>query len=329
MSEREPLPWQAAIWAQLAPAREAGRLTHAWLMCGPGGIGKRHFVGAWTARLLCETARGTEAACGRCRSCIQLAAASHPNLLWLKPEVDAKTGKTKRDISVDQLRHLIDRLQLNSHYGQLKIGVIDPADALNASGMNAVLKTIEEPTGDALLILISERPMALAATLRSRCQRVAFAPPPVDQSLEWLAAQASGASVDRSLLAAAGHAPLKALEWLRSDQISERGRWRREWLEIADRGADPVATASAFKERERTALWLADFYQFCVELLKLRLLRSADALGNLAQRLPAPALEAMSSEALESQRRLQQNANPQQLAESLMIAWWRWTRVRR
>jgi DNA polymerase-3 subunit delta' len=329
MSVPVPLPWQNPLWAQLAPAREAGRLTHAWLMSGPEGIGKRQFVAAWTARLLCETASGTEVACGRCRSCLQLAAATHPNLMWLRQEVDAKTGKTKRDISVEQLRQLIDRLQLNSHYGQLKIGVVDPADALNASGMNAVLKTIEEPTGDALLILISERPMALAATLRSRCQRVAFATPPTEQSLAWLAAQASAGAVDRALLEAAGNAPLKALDWLRSDQVSERQRWRREWLEIAERGGDPVGLVAAFKERERMALWLADFYRFCGELLKLRLLRSTDSLGGLAQRLPAPALEALSNEALEAQRRLQQNANPQQLAESLMIAWWRWTRVRR
>jgi DNA polymerase III subunit delta' len=177
-----PQPWQQERWRQIQGAHAAGRLAHALLLAGPRGVGKDHFANGLAAFLLCEHADPAQKPCGACRSCTQLAAGTHPNLMRLAPAED------KRDIAIDDVRALLDRLHLSSHYGQAKVAIVSPADTLNASGVNALLKTIEEPPPATHVVLVSERWRALPATLRSRCQIVRFARPraaEADAADEW------------------------------------------------------------------------------------------------------------------------------------------------
>jgi DNA polymerase-3 subunit delta' len=166
-----PQPWQQDRWQQMLAAHAAGRLAHALLLAGPRGLGKEQFARGLASFLLCEVSPPGERPCGACRSCAQLAAGTHPNLMVLAPAED------KRDIAIDDVRTLLDRLHLSSHYGQAKVAIVAPADALNAGGVNALLKTIEEPRPATHLLLVAERWRALPATLRSRCQIVRFARP--------------------------------------------------------------------------------------------------------------------------------------------------------
>jgi DNA polymerase-3 subunit delta' len=164
-----PQPWQQERWQQIRAAHAAGRLAHALLLAGPRGIGKEQFAHGLASFLLCEG--GGSRPCGACRSCAQLAAGTHPNLMRLAPAED------KRDIAIDDVRDLLDRLHLSAHYGQAKVAIVAPADTLNANGVNALLKTIEEPPPATHILLVAERWRALPATLRSRCQIVRFARP--------------------------------------------------------------------------------------------------------------------------------------------------------
>ncbi|MGQ0587876.1 MAG: DNA polymerase III subunit delta' [Gammaproteobacteria bacterium] len=164
-----PKAWQQERWQQVQAAHAGGRLAHALLLAGPRGAGKNHFADGLARFLLCEAGGGKP--CGQCRSCAQIAAGTHPNLMRLAPAED------KRDIAIDDVRDLLDRLRLSSHYGQAKIAIVSPADALNASGVNALLKTVEEPPPATHLMFVAERWRALPATLRSRCQILRFAPP--------------------------------------------------------------------------------------------------------------------------------------------------------
>ena len=162
-----PKPWQEERWRQVRAAHAGGRLAHALLLAGPRGAGKDHFADGLARFLLCEAAGARP--CGQCRSCVQIAAGTHPNLMRLAPAED------KRDIAIDDVRDLLDRLHLSSHYGQAKIAIVSPADALNANGANALLKTVEEPPPATHILLVAERWRALPATLRSRCQILRFA----------------------------------------------------------------------------------------------------------------------------------------------------------
>lgn len=203
-------PWLASARAAIASAEAGGRLPHALLIQGIAGLGKAALA-EWIARYaLCE-APGADA-CGVCPSCRWVAAGNHPDLMRVGVEED------KKQIAVDSVRAMITALTLKSYRGRRKVALLQPADALNANGANALLKTLEEPSGSALLILVAARPERLPATVASRCQRIKVRPPTGPVAVEWLAAQRSGTDWSTPLALTAG-APLAALAWADIPQV--------------------------------------------------------------------------------------------------------------
>lgn len=297
------LPWQRAHWQRLTAAIREQRLSHALLLAGPGGVGKRHFAQAFCAYLLCE-ARQAETACGQCRGCVQRAAGSHPNLSLLSPE------EGKRDIGVDAVRETIAKVSVSSHYAQAKLVIVDPADQLSLGAVNALLKTLEEPPKATHFLLISQRPALLPATVRSRTQLLRFPVPPREDALAWLARFAP--QVDDEALDEAGGAPLRALAWLEDGRLEQRRAWAQLLEAVASRRQSPLAAAGTVA-REQTAAffeWLADW---CVRGLRAAL--SGDP------RLPASVYEQFSRDVYDAIRALSGNANAQLTVESTMMRW--------
>lgn len=146
----------------LQAAIEHQRIAHAYLFDGPDGIGKKLVAQALARVFLCETANG----CGDCAACTKIDAGTHPDFYPL--EADGTT------IKIDQIRTLQPQLALRSFGGRGKVCLIDNAERMTHEAANALLKTLEEPTADTLIILISSRPESLLATIRSRCQRLRF-----------------------------------------------------------------------------------------------------------------------------------------------------------
>jgi DNA polymerase III subunit delta' len=179
-------PWLRPALTQLETAHAAKRLGHGWLLAGPAGIGKINLALVLAGRLL---ARETPAGPPTQLSAPDAVAAMrdrhtpvdhHPDLHWLFPEED------KRTISVEQIRDAAETLTLRSHAGGAKVVVIEPADGMTSSAANALLKTLEEPSGDTYLMLLSHQPQRLPATIRSRCQRLNLARPPAEELATWL-----------------------------------------------------------------------------------------------------------------------------------------------
>jgi DNA polymerase-3 subunit delta' len=154
------------------------RLPHALLFTGADGIGKRSLALAFVARLQCE--HDGEDACGECSSCRQIAAASHPDVQLLS------VTPGKKEIGIDRIRDVKRFMQLQPLRGKAKAAVIDEADLLTIPAQNALLKVLEEPPPRSFLLLVSSNPGALLATVRSRCQRLQFAPLPTDTVVEIL-----------------------------------------------------------------------------------------------------------------------------------------------
>lgn len=332
MSEVQVLPWQTVLWGRVNEARRAGRLGHALLLAGPAGVGKRLFAARLAASLLCESVDGDGAPCGMCRGCVQRIAGTHPNLIWLTREYNEKTDKEKRDISMEQLRTMMERLGLASHYGQSRVVVIDPADALNASGVNAVLKTVEEPPPGIHILLISERPMALAPTLRSRCQRLSLPLPAREVAEQWLASRLPGVDA-AAALGEAGGAPLTALEAHATGGLEEhQASWREALMAVASQRLDPLSAAARVAPPgsrltpELVQEWLHQLQRMLHRLLRTIVgLETDPGLRRLAEKLGVGHVDQLLAELVEGQRRLQGNANPQLMVESLMISWWRRT----
>lgn len=213
----EWLPWHASAVEHLQRSWKAQRVPHALLLQGAAGIGKRNLAAWLSASLLCESKPGPGLdRCGSCTSCTLIAAGSHPDLNWVVPEED------KQQIAIDQLREACERLTRTSFRQGYKIAIIDPAHQMTPAAANSLLKTLEEPSRDSLLILITSRPSSLLATIRSRCQRVSVGGPNAREAIEWVSAK-TGKQISEQLLAFAGRAPLRALEYAdgRFDAINE------------------------------------------------------------------------------------------------------------
>lgn len=199
-------PWTLAQWQQLQQRRKAQQLPHAVLLAGPEGLGKRAFARDLAQSLLCEQPGTDGQPCGQCRGCARFKANTHPDFFMLEPE---DTGKA---IKVDQVRELIRQFSLASHQASgYRVAIVQPAERMNLAAANSLLKTLEEPPSNTLILLLSATSSLLPATILSRCQRLDFSPPPYEQAVAWLLAQ-PGIQAEQApaLLALSGGAPVAA-----------------------------------------------------------------------------------------------------------------------
>jgi DNA polymerase-3 subunit delta' len=200
----DSLPWLKDAQQRIRAAFNAGRVPHSLLVLSAPGLGAERLVNWVTALALCESAG--ERPCDSCASCRLLRSDTHPDVHVVQLEEDAQ------QIKVDQVRELIESLTLSSYRGGYKIGVIEGAEALNANGANAFLKSLEEPAPRTMLILIARPNHRLPATIASRCLRLELRPPPTAAALEWLKANSSSIKPWNAALALSGGAPLLALQ---------------------------------------------------------------------------------------------------------------------
>lgn len=164
---------------QFTSAWATRRLHHAWLLCGPKGVGKATFALAAAKRVLADAA-GPPSGLPTLETrddhpMVKLVeAGSHPDMRWLQRLVSEKTGNLARNISVDQIRGLGDFMSMTAALSPWRVAVIDTVDELEASGANALLKMLEEPPANTLFFLVSHAPGRLLPTIRSRCRRLEF-----------------------------------------------------------------------------------------------------------------------------------------------------------
>jgi len=247
--------------AVLAAAARSGRLHHAWLLAGPPGIGKATLAFRFARWLLAgqpADAPGQPPLHLAATDPVfrRVASAAHADLMTLAPEVAA--GKVKRQIPVDQARDVPRFLSLTPAEGGFRVVVLDEAEAMHPGAANALLKTIEEPARNTVLLIVSGTASALLPTIRSRVRRLnlaPLAPAPMGRLLgRWLPDMAP-ADRDRLSLAAAG-SPGQALllaegEGLALAQEADRVLAalarpdERLWFLLADRLA-AVRDGSAF-----------------------------------------------------------------------------------
>lgn len=200
-------PWQMQQWQRLMVSLSNHEFPHALLLTGPVGMGKQLFALKLAARLLCSG--DSIWPCDTCRSCQWIKNQTHPDLLFLKCAPDSKV------IKIDQVRHLLELLAQTSQQNKRQVVLIDPAEAMNTAAANALLKVLEEPTGEIVFLLISHQPGALLSTIRSRCQHIVFPTPPSNVSLAWLKEQLPEQHHQIDLfLTLAEYVPLRALTFM-------------------------------------------------------------------------------------------------------------------
>ncbi|GLQ97488.1 DNA polymerase III subunit delta' [Dyella mobilis] len=247
-------PWHAEHWARLQARRQREALAHALLLCGPRGLGKREFLRRFVRGLLCQRSSEGEA-CGACRSCALFDAGTHPDYVSLSFGL-RKDGVQRSEIVVDQIRELSARLATASQFGGWQIASIDPADAMNAAAANALLKTLEEPASQTMLILVADEPWRMPATIRSRCQRIDFQLPAAEAALDWL--QQAGVRDAEAILVAAGGNPGLARAWSEEGALAWRQEVRKDLAALAAGRGDAMEIGKRWLDgATEQRLWFA------------------------------------------------------------------------
>ena len=182
------LPWHDATLERALALKSSGRLPHAILLADAGQRDIGGFVMQLVALLLCDAPENSHP-CGACEACRLLMAGTYADFGLVTLEVDDKTGKPAKNIKIEQIRELIHDLGLTRRYERLKIAAIYPAEALSRAGANALLKTLEEPAAQTLLLLVTHNAGRIPITLRSRCQRWNLDRPPAPDACAWLESQ--------------------------------------------------------------------------------------------------------------------------------------------
>src|SRR5216117_442792 len=179
----------------LQAALRSQRLAHALLFHGEEQIGKRLTARVLAQAVNCEAIPTPDPpdACGVCRSCHQIETGAHPDVTIQA----ATSGKGE----TDQTREIESRFIYRPLIGRRKIVILDNADLLRPEAANALLKTIEEPPPDSLIILVSSHPESLLPSIRSRCQALRFAPLAVDSVQEVLQQRRGFSDTDARFLA--------------------------------------------------------------------------------------------------------------------------------
>lgn len=277
-TENSVLEWLREPWKRLNQGRVQGRLPHALLISAAAGTGKRDLAQRLAFALLCENPDPAGTPCGTCSSCGWLQAGTHPDLLWLEPE---ESGKA---IKVDQIRALCTELGMTSHGGRYKVAILVSAEAMNVNAANSLLKTLEEPTDNTLIILLSASPGRLPATVRSRCQQIVISVPAPELAMEWLISQGVDAAQASDCLKLSGGAPLRALECVTQGRGEQRRKCLEQVQQVISGHLDPLQLAQEWgaEAGTETLEWWRDWLQ---DLIRWRQAGTPVVEEHMAQKL--------------------------------------------
>ncbi|MEW6647887.1 MAG: DNA polymerase III subunit delta' [Pseudomonadota bacterium] len=319
---QHPYPWQETTWQALQQRIAAGRLPHALLLSGAAGLGKLDFAHLLARSLLCDSPE-QGLPCGRCRGCQLIAAGTHPDFQAVRPEEEGK------EITIGLIRDLLAWQALTPQYGRARVVIIEPADRMNINAANALLKTLEEPGRDALLLLVTARPAALLPTIRSRCQQLSFAAQDDAAARGWLAGQLGDSAQAGLALAICGGAPLRAMALVASGGMEQRARLFGEFEALIGGQQEPIALAAQWLELPVPET-LATLHGWHVDMARLKTGAVAARLDNpdLRQRLQALCEQVDLAQLLQRQGQLQEamrrargHPNVHLLLEEMLLGW--------
>ncbi len=211
-------PWCEEIWTNLLFAKKKNRFPHAILFHGDNGLGKSELAFQLSHYLLCASPTKNKQPCLICKDCVLFSAGTHGDFYNISPEENGK------NIGIDQIRHLKIAAHQKPQRNNIKIFIIANANKMTISAANALLKVLEEPPGDSIFILTSERKHFLSPTILSRCHQHQLSSPSTEMIEQWLLSHAEPASSKEMIKEAISWSlgsPLLAQKLLKDKVVSE------------------------------------------------------------------------------------------------------------
>lgn len=158
--------------------RSKDRVGSAYLFTGPAGVGKKLFAINFAKLVNCLEPTSDLEPCEACSSCKKINSKNHPDYLFIEAE--------KSKIKISQIRDAIRFISYKKFEGKFRVVIIDNAHEMNVQSQNALLKSLEEPTPDTVFILITSNLLKLLPTIKSRCQRIRFKKPSLDEIKKYI-----------------------------------------------------------------------------------------------------------------------------------------------
>ena len=240
----------------LSVMASSSEIPHAMIFEGPSKLGKRTLALEFIGKIFCEKGIG----CESCRPCIDVSKVIHPDLISISPQ--------GREIQISQIRELSRGFSLRPYSAPFKVAIIDDAHLMNLDSQNSILKLLEEPGGDSIIILVTDYPDSILPTVRSRAMRISFFPVKELDIESFLKERGCDKDLLNEVTLFSFGRPGVALEFLsdptkikaRRDRIKEllsiispKAPFRDRFKYIKDLAEDPVKT------EENLKIWLSYF----------------------------------------------------------------------
>jgi DNA polymerase III subunit delta' len=316
------LPWQEKNWRQLRDYIDQNRVPQALLITGRAGIGIDKLAKQLAFSLLCSARTTDGLHCGNCRSCLLVAAGNHPDFIEIAPEEEKKV------IAIAQIRGVIADTALMPQYEEFRVVVINPADLLNTAACNAFLKCLEEPSARTVFILVSDRPVKLPATIRSRCQKLLVVAPDAKQLAAWYAENRPG-EIPKTVVQLFNSGVLAYDQLLNDALLNTRIDCFQDWQAIAKMRSYPAIVAEKWDNLPKNDLlnwllsWVADSikYQYCENAILCANPDLSVDLQKLSAKLNLKALYALYDKILLCKQQIDGQLNFQNMLEDLLVSW--------
>ena len=319
--------WHQEQWLSIETRLQQDRLPHALLLTGPKGIGKLEFAQALVANLMCSQTIDMQA-CGSCQSCKLIAAGTHPDKKQLTFEVNRKDGSIAKELKIDQIRSMTESLALTAYLGGYKVAIVYPAERMNQNAANGILKLLEEPTKNTLLILVTNFSSRLSPTIRSRCQKIRFTLPSQEQTKQWLNDELPGVAPE-PLLAMSNGAPLQALKAGKEGWLEMRNNFYSQLITVSQYKLSPVTLAARLAQQPMDLLvvWGISWVNDLIKLYQVKDVHKIvnedyrQVLSELAFRAELQALYIWYDDQIKLQTLVHGSLNSQQLLEKNLLDW--------
>ena len=309
MNSHAPYPWQEKQWQIGLDGIQNKKLPHAILLSGEAGLGIDTFALQFVQAILCQSEQ--QPPCQSCHACHLWQTNNHPDYLFLKPKDE------KSVIKIDEIRNLIEFLQITSHHQQGKVVLIQNAEAMNRSAANSLLKTLEEPPANVTMVLATPWTSRLLPTIRSRCQIHHFSCPAVEVTQQWLATQLQQDAKEIAIqLSGISVKPLFAYEQLSSKATEQGGQneFNQDLMGIVNRTLNVVSVAERWSQlpQQDAQQWILSMVSHTIRRILV---------GELDKVPPLEKLYAFYDRQVQRYQWRNSNLNPQLLLESALLEW--------